>query len=101
MRRGKALIALLALGVVLLLDVMVACPALHELIHHDADKPDHECAVTMFLHGQVDSAVCDVVLLPPTGKVEITRQQPVPVFSPIIANLPPGRAPPAVSSSPV
>src|SRR5215472_42025 len=101
MRRSKVAIAVLGLGLVLLLDAMAACPALHELIHHDADKPDHECAVTLFLHGQVDSPVCDVVLLPPTSTVELTRHQPVTVFCLVIANLPPGRAPPAVSSSPV
>ena len=101
MRRGKAAIALLGLGLVLMLNAMAACPALHELIHHDADKPDHECAVTLFAHGQVDSTVCDVVLLPPTGAVESTRYQPVTVFCPAIAGLPRGRAPPSVSSSQV
>jgi len=52
-RFGKAFIALVLVGMILFLDAMAACPALHELIHHDADKPGHECAVTMFMHGKV------------------------------------------------
>ena len=51
---GKSLLAGLLIALVLLLDAMAACPALHELIHHDADKPGHECAVTMFAHGKVE-----------------------------------------------
>ena len=53
MRYGKAALAALLAGIVLFLDAMAACPALHELIHHDADQPGHECAVTMFMHGKV------------------------------------------------
>ena len=49
---GKSAVAVLLIGMILLLDAMAACPALHELIHKDADKPGHECAVTMFAHGK-------------------------------------------------
>jgi hypothetical protein len=94
----KPALAVVLVGVVLLLDAMAVCPALHEAIHHDAGKPDHECAVTMFAHGKVDSAVCDVILLPPTVAIEITRCHSITVFCPAIANLPLGRAPPTVSS---
>jgi hypothetical protein len=97
----KPTLAAVLVGVVLLLDAMAACPALHEAIHHDAGKPDHECAVTMFAHGKVDSPVCEVIVLPPTSAVEINLQHPISIFSPVIADLPPGRAPPAVSSSQV
>lgn len=94
----KPVLAAVLVGVVLLLDAMAACPALHEAIHHDAGKPDHECAVTMFAHGKVDSVVCDVILLPPTASIEITRRHSITVFYSAIGNLPLGRAPPAVSS---
>jgi hypothetical protein len=32
---------------------MAAVPALHELVHHDASDPSHQCAVTLLLTGQV------------------------------------------------
>lgn len=36
---------------------MAASPQLHELIHHDADHDDHECAVTLMLAGGTDTVV--------------------------------------------
>lgn len=45
MRHGKAALAALLVGIILFLDAMAACFALHELIHKDVDKPGHECAV--------------------------------------------------------
>lgn len=95
---GKPVLAIALVGVVLLLAAIAACPELHELIHHDAGKPDHECAVTMFVHGQVDSAVCEIIIPLPTGSIEIVRYFSVSVFSPAIENLPPGRAPPVPSA---
>jgi hypothetical protein len=93
---GKAVIASLLAGLVLLLDAMAACPALHELIHHDAGKADHECAVTMFAHGQVDSASVDVPVIVPLTWVEAVPPVVISVFSPAIENLPAGRAPPVL-----
>ena len=95
---GKPALAALLVGVVLLLDAMAACPALHEMIHHDAGKEDHECAVTMFAHGKVSSVTCEIVIPPPTVLVETTRQFVFFVYSPAIENLPQGRAPPAPST---
>ena len=43
--------ALLAAGLVLLLAVLAVCPEAHEWLHKDADRGDHECAVTLFMHG--------------------------------------------------
>ena len=83
-------------GLVLLLDAMAASPALHELIHKDADEADHHCAVTMFAHGQVDSATVEVASFMPVGLVETTRQVVFSVFAPAIENLPAGRAPPVL-----
>jgi hypothetical protein len=42
----------LLIGVIFLLDAMAACPVLHEMIHHDAGKEDHDCAVTMLVFPQ-------------------------------------------------
>ena len=95
---GKPALAALLVGVILLLDAMAACPALHELIHHDADQPGHECAVTMFMHGKVDTATVEVVVPWIAIQVEPSRQIEFSIFSPAIENLPQGRAPPALRS---
>jgi xanthine/uracil permease len=97
---GAAAITVLLVALVLLLNAMAACPALHELIHHDADAPDHECGVTMFAHGQVDGVSAEV---PAPAQVTFIESLPVvefSVFSPAIKNLPDGRGPPVVVSSP-
>jgi hypothetical protein len=41
--------------------VLVVCPSLHELIHHDADDEHHDCAVTFFLAGQVEQSAIDLI----------------------------------------
>ena len=53
---GRILAAFLALQI-LFLSAMAASPTLHRAIHHDADSSDHECAVTLFVHGQVNAGV--------------------------------------------
>ena len=98
---GKAVIASLLAGLVLLLDAMAASPALHELIHNDAGSTEHQCAVTLFAHGQVDSATVDISTVTPPASIETTPQIVFSVFVSIIENLPAGRAPPASVSSPV
>ncbi len=95
---GKPALAALLVGFVLLLDAMAACPALHEIIHKDADKADHHCAVTMFAQGKVESATCEIVIPQPTVLIETVRYFTFSIFSPAIENLPQGRAPPAVIS---
>lgn len=98
LQTGKSVLAALLVGVILFLDAMAACPALHELIHKDADKADHHCAVTLLAQGKVNSVACEIVIPPPTVSVEITKPFIISVFTPAIENLPQGRAPPAVSS---
>jgi hypothetical protein len=98
---GRSLIAVLLIGLVLLLNAMAACPALHELIHKDADHADHQCAVTMFAHGKVESASVDVPVIVVVVSVATTLQIKFSTFSAAIENLPQGRAPPAVTSSTV
>jgi len=96
---NQSTLAALLVGLILLLDAMAACPALHELIHNDADKADHQCAVTMFAQGKVDSATCEIIVSEPTVLIETARYFTFSIFSPAIENLPQGRAPPAVVSS--
>ena len=95
---GKAGIALSLAFLVLLLNAMAACPALHELIHHDADSDEHHCAVTLFAHGQVDSATVDMCVDTPSASIESAPQITFSIFAPAIENLPAGRAPPRFSA---
>jgi hypothetical protein len=98
---SKSTLAALLIGLILLLNAMAACPALHELIHKDADKPGHECAVTMFAHGKVESATVEISVILPTASIEGVPQIEFSVFSVAIEYLPQGRAPPAVIPSPI
>jgi hypothetical protein len=86
-------------ALVLLLNALAASPALHELIHKDADRAGHACVVTLFAHGQVDLADCDVPVAVPAASIETVPSIIFSVPSTAIENLPPGRAPPAVPSS--
>jgi hypothetical protein len=95
-RFGRPSIGALLAGLVLLLNAMAASPALHELIHKDADSASHSCAATLFAHGHVESAACDVLAVLPTTFVETTPHLEFSPFSTAIKNLPPGRAPPSV-----
>ena len=86
------------IGLVLFMAALASSEALHKLVHHDAGEANHECAVTLFAHGHVDSTVCDIPLVTPTVRVETTPHLECFVFSTAIENLPPGRAPPPVVS---
>ena len=95
---AHAAIASLLVAIVLLLDAMAACPALHELIHPDAGHSDHECAVTMFAHGKVDSVNVEAAAVPPQALAVVTPLVEFSVFGPAIKHLPAGRAPPVPSA---
>lgn len=86
----------LLVGLVLLLNAMAASLPLHEWFHADAGKEGHQCAVTLFAHGQVDSASVDVPVVVPRTFVESTSSAVISVFSPVIGYLPAGRAPPVL-----
>lgn len=93
---GKWLLIPAIVGAILLIDLMAASPALHELIHVDAGEPDHHCTVTVFAHSQVDSAVCEIVV--PTISIRWIDTCPPVILSvadPFVVLLPPSRAPPA------
>ena len=89
----------LLVALVLLLNALAASPALHELIHKDAEQAGHSCVVTLFAHGQIDSASGDVPLAVPIASIEATPSIIFSVPSTAIETLPPGRAPPVVLSS--
>ncbi len=61
-RIAQAATAGLLVLVLLLTVMMAASPSLHEYFHHDADRADHSCAVTLFTHGGVTMADVPTVL---------------------------------------
>ena len=67
--RGRALPCL---GLFLLLQGTVFFPAVHHHIHPDSGEADHECAVTLFAHGQVDCSDTTVAVI---------RAEPVGIFA--------------------
>jgi hypothetical protein len=91
---GRSTIAVSLMLLLWLQLAMAASETLHKFIHADADQPGHECAVTLFAHGQVETSPVDVPVPPPATGVE-TTPQPVPtVFNAPDRQLPPGRGPP-------
>ena len=95
---GQAVIASLLTGLVLLLNALAASPSLHEWFHADAGKAEHQCAVTMFAHGQLDSASANVPIVASLTLIQTVPSIGISVFSPAIGHLPAGRAPPVSSS---
>jgi hypothetical protein len=95
---SKSLVAALLVGMVLFVAVLASSESLHKLIHSDADEASHQCAVTLFAHGHVESVVCDVPVVLPATFVETTPIAVFSIFSPALEDLPHGRAPPAVVS---
>ena len=59
---GRRVIAIVLLFHLFALVMLTASPDLHELIHHDADSSDHDCAVKVFLAGHVDLVMLDWVV---------------------------------------
>jgi hypothetical protein len=92
--QNEAVIGCLLMCLILLLDAMAVCPALHELLHKDAAQAGHECAVTIFTHGKADTANVEVPILVMAMVLEATMAIEFSVFSTSVEHLPPGRAPP-------
>jgi hypothetical protein len=93
-RLSQAATAWLLIGLVLLLNAMASSPALHEWFHADAGQAEHQCAVTLFAHGQVDSSTVDVVHPAPLTLLTACVIAELPDFSPTLRLLPAERAPP-------
>jgi hypothetical protein len=95
MKRARILVGILALGLVLAVNLLAASPSLHEWVHADAGKEDHQCAVTLFAHGQVDSSAVQVAASLPAAAIEHSPQILASVVAELVETLPPGRGPPA------
>jgi hypothetical protein len=94
MKRGRIPFGILSILIVLLLNLLASSPSLHERLHPDADSAGHQCAITLFAHGQVDSSIVDVAVPVPAAPVEFSPQILVSIPTALVAILPPGRAPP-------
>jgi hypothetical protein len=57
----KALVCLL-ISELLIIAALAGSPQLHQLFHHDADRGDHECAVTVMISGGSDGSLVPQVL---------------------------------------
>jgi hypothetical protein len=57
----NALVSLL-LTQFLIIAGLAASPHLHQLFHHDADRGDHECAVTVMISGGSDGSPVPQIL---------------------------------------
>jgi hypothetical protein len=94
MKQVRMPLGVLSILLVLLLNLLAASPALHEWLHADAGQVEHQCAVTMLAHGQVDAPVVDVALPVPVAPIEFLPQTSVSILNALVATLPPGRGPP-------
>ncbi len=95
MRAAKSGVSSLSLGVFLLVQILAAVPDLHSWFHQDAGAPGHECAVTLFLHGQVHSPSTDVALAPCPRLLFSFAPAPGVEFVSADVRLLPSRGPPA------
>jgi hypothetical protein len=55
--------AVVSLALLLTLLLFTSSERLHKLIHPDADSPNHDCAITMLAHGQVNSVTVPPVVI--------------------------------------
>lgn len=94
MKRGRIPFGILSIFIVLLLNLLAASPSLHELLHPDASHAEHQCAVTLLAHGQMDSPTMDVAAVVPVQPVEFLPSCHRAVIGDALETLPPGRAPP-------
>jgi hypothetical protein len=93
-KRRQSASALL-LGLFLSLQAMAILPALHAWVHPDSSDPDHECAVTLLLHGQVDaSSVAEPAFRAPECLI-FNQAPPRTIFASVDIRLLPSRGPPA------
>lgn len=63
-RTARAVTAVVALVLVLLLGYFAVSPSLHQRLHTDSNRPDHFCAVIAFAKGQLSGpATISIVVI--------------------------------------
>jgi hypothetical protein len=77
---------------------LTACPQLHELLHKDAQNPEHQCLITQIQHHQLLAGSIPVSA-PVLSPAELDPIRPVEfqLFPASDYRLSPGRAPPIAS----
>ena len=97
--RAKALGALALAFLVLLCGAFAANPSLHKFIHADAADAGHECAISLFAHGQVHFAEPPPVFAAPVFvSFEVSLLSRILILKAKEYLLLPGRAPPSLLS---
>ena len=95
-KRSSRGLAAFCLVLFLTVYAMVAIPALHLLAHAGARDAQHECAVTLFAHGQVHCASTAVDWVRPIPLVVTSRPSPRALFVTTDLRLLPSRGPPGL-----
>ena len=96
LRKKRQSVSALLLGLFLCLQAMAVFPALHALVHPDACDPDHECAVTLFAHGQVDAPNTAAPVFRAPAVLIFSQSPPRLIFVSADIRLLPGRGPPGL-----
>ena len=55
-KKWQSVLVCLLIAHLLIVVALAASPQLHQLLHHDADHSDHECAVTVMISGGTDGS---------------------------------------------
>jgi hypothetical protein len=97
MRKASRWLAAIVALVVLFTFGLAASEALHKKFHQGAGNSGHECAVTFFAHGHLDSACGHVPIAKPRGITQTRSEIPSTVLERIDYLLLPERAPPCFS----
>ncbi len=82
----------------LFLAAFAASPELHLAFHPDADQCGHHCVLCLLAQGQIDLPSSGSFVSPPEVICVFAPQIELFLLSTADELLPPGRAPPAVSS---
>ncbi len=94
-----ASVVLLA-GCIFILNFAAADPGLHRLLHIGQETAlAHQCAVTLFAQGQVDTVAAEIHPVISDSFIGLIPPTTVSVYQPAIEDLPAGRAPPVSSSN--
>jgi len=104
---SQRMTAALALALFCWLNVLAVSPVLHAEAHCDSEhadashsvpvqSPEHRCAVTLLVQGQLELIVPPTVPSAPTTFIKISQPVSTPAFSSIDLRLSPGRAPPVL-----
>ena len=60
--RWQKALACLLISELLVIAALAGSPHLHQTLHHDADRGDHECAVTVMISGGSDGSPVPQIL---------------------------------------